>query len=164
MQRALPAPYTRIPPPACVAILFTNIRHGLRMWYRNFPAGIFCSIEYNFYCCYIGGQVLSTYNTGDLPIEESRIWKQFGSTFITPPNANAVAISFPRRPRFWLRQRLCGWWYYTEYVWSKTNSYAGWYSAGWKCLQDINGATSLYLCNSSQQSSQVNIIPKWPIH
>ncbi|MEP7253424.1 MAG: gliding motility-associated C-terminal domain-containing protein [Ginsengibacter sp.] len=46
----------------------------------------------------LGGQALGTYNTGDLPIEQSRVWKQFGLTFTTPAGVSDVVLSLSADP------------------------------------------------------------------
>ncbi|MEP7230007.1 MAG: gliding motility-associated C-terminal domain-containing protein [Ginsengibacter sp.] len=48
----------------------------------------------------LSGQVLQTYNTGDLPIEDARIWKQFGLSFTTPVNVGDVILSLSTDPVF----------------------------------------------------------------
>ena len=46
----------------------------------------------------LAGQVLATYSTGDLPVEESRVWKQFGLTFTTPAGVSDVVVSLTTDP------------------------------------------------------------------
>ena len=47
----------------------------------------------------LSGQVLATSNSGDLPMEDSKVWKQFGLTFTTPPNINSVILSLTTNPK-----------------------------------------------------------------
>ncbi|MBO9683486.1 MAG: carbohydrate binding domain-containing protein [Flavisolibacter sp.] len=38
------------------------------------------------------GTVLETYNTGDIPVTNSPVWKQYGMFFTTPPGVSSVVI------------------------------------------------------------------------
>jgi len=38
------------------------------------------------------GTILGTYNTGDIPLSSSPVWKQYGFYFTTPPNVSTVVI------------------------------------------------------------------------
>ncbi len=46
----------------------------------------------------LSGQVLQTYNTGDLPVEDVRTWKQLGLSFTTPANVSDVILSLSTDP------------------------------------------------------------------
>ncbi len=48
----------------------------------------------------LSGQLLATTNTGDIPLEDSRVWKQYGLTFSTPPGVNAVILTLSTDPKF----------------------------------------------------------------
>ncbi|MDQ6904119.1 MAG: gliding motility-associated C-terminal domain-containing protein [Bacteroidota bacterium] len=48
----------------------------------------------------LSGQVLATTNTGDIPMEDSRVWNQYGLTFTTPPDVNAVILTLSTNPKF----------------------------------------------------------------
>lgn len=47
----------------------------------------------------LSGQLLATSNSGDLPLEDSKVWKQFGLTFTTPPNVSTVILSLSTNPK-----------------------------------------------------------------
>jgi gliding motility-associated-like protein len=40
----------------------------------------------------ITGQVLQTYNSGDIPVEQTVVWKQYGFYFTTPVNASDIIL------------------------------------------------------------------------
>lgn len=48
----------------------------------------------------LSGQILDTVSTGELPIEDSRIWNQFGLSFTTPANVNDVVLSLTTSPKY----------------------------------------------------------------
>ncbi|MEP7317108.1 MAG: hypothetical protein ABI921_00145, partial [Panacibacter sp.] len=48
----------------------------------------------------LDGTVLSTSNTGDIPVAYDRIWKEYGLSFITPPNTPSVIVSITTEPKF----------------------------------------------------------------
>lgn len=39
-----------------------------------------------------GGDVLQTYNSGDIPVEQTVVWKQYGFYFTTPENTAAIVL------------------------------------------------------------------------
>ena len=47
----------------------------------------------------LSGQVLATTNTGDIPMEDSRVWKQYGLTFTTPSDVNGVILTLSTDPK-----------------------------------------------------------------
>jgi gliding motility-associated-like protein len=52
----------------------------------------------------LSGVILATANSGDLPIEFiGRVWRQYGLSFTTPPNVNAVVLTLSIDPK-----RGCG--------------------------------------------------------
>jgi gliding motility-associated-like protein len=44
------------------------------------------------------GALLATYNTGDIPIKPSKEWEQYGFTFKTPADADAVVLTITINP------------------------------------------------------------------
>src|SRR5665647_325386 len=40
----------------------------------------------------IAGQVLQTYNSGDIPVEQTVVWKQYGFYFTTPANVSNIVL------------------------------------------------------------------------
>jgi len=48
----------------------------------------------------LAGILLATATTGDLPIEDSRVWKQYGLSFTTPPDIDAVVLRLSTNPKF----------------------------------------------------------------
>ncbi|HUS01942.1 MAG TPA: gliding motility-associated C-terminal domain-containing protein [Chitinophagaceae bacterium] len=52
----------------------------------------------------LSGVILTTANTGDLPIEQiGRVWREYGLSFTTPPNIDAVVLTLSIDPK-----RGCG--------------------------------------------------------
>jgi len=48
----------------------------------------------------LDGTVLSTSNTGDIPVADDRIWNQYGLAFTTPANTPEVIVSITTNPKF----------------------------------------------------------------
>ena len=48
----------------------------------------------------LSGLVLATYSTGDIPIEEDKVWKQFGLSFKTPADISSLILSITTNPAF----------------------------------------------------------------
>lgn len=48
----------------------------------------------------LDGTVLASSTTGDIPVADDRIWKQYGLAFTTPPNTPEVIVSITTNPRF----------------------------------------------------------------
>ena len=48
----------------------------------------------------VAGNVLATYNTGDIPILTEKLWKQFGLSFQLPASENAVILSITINPKY----------------------------------------------------------------
>lgn len=48
----------------------------------------------------MAGVELATATTGDMPIEDSRVWKQYGFTFTTPADIDAVILTLSTEPKF----------------------------------------------------------------
>lgn len=52
----------------------------------------------NFTVSSLSGVTLASTNTGALPIEDERVWKQYGLTFTTPLDADAVVLTLSLMP------------------------------------------------------------------
>lgn len=48
----------------------------------------------------LSGQVIASGTTGDIPLEDSRVWRQYGITFTTPPAVNAVILTLSTHPPY----------------------------------------------------------------
>ncbi|QEC68475.1 gliding motility-associated C-terminal domain-containing protein [Panacibacter ginsenosidivorans] len=48
----------------------------------------------------LDGTVLSTSSTGDIPVADDRIWKQYGLAFTTPANTPEVIVSITTNPTY----------------------------------------------------------------
>ncbi len=48
----------------------------------------------------LDGTVLALDSTGYLPVSDTRTWKQYGLSFVTPPNTPSVIVSITAKPQF----------------------------------------------------------------
>ena len=47
----------------------------------------------------VTGQVLQTYNSGDVPVEQTVVWKQYGLYFTTPVNVSGIVLRMTNNAR-----------------------------------------------------------------
>ncbi|MDQ6889209.1 MAG: T9SS type B sorting domain-containing protein [Bacteroidota bacterium] len=73
--------------------LCANTTYEFASWMLNmkyFIQGIRPNITFTIET--ILGQVLQSYNSGDIPVEQTIIWKQYGFYFTTPANVNKIVL------------------------------------------------------------------------
>ncbi len=85
--------------------LCSNTTYQYAAWLANVMQNFACGgtpvlPNLTFTVSTLSGQVLSTFNTGDLPIEDSRVWKHFGLSFTTPAGVSDVVLSLTTNPAY----------------------------------------------------------------
>jgi gliding motility-associated-like protein len=76
-----------------VKTLCANTTYEFAAWMLNMKyvtQGIKPNITFNIET--VTGQVLQTYNSGDIPVEQTVKWKQYGFYFTTPANVSAIVL------------------------------------------------------------------------
>lgn len=90
-------------PPAVVHIdtansLCGDTRYQYSAWIANVMSKLACGgnpvlPNLTLTVSTLSGVTLATTNTGPLPVLDSRIWKEYGLSFITPANVNSVVLA-----------------------------------------------------------------------
>lgn len=86
-----------------VRSLCGNTTYQFAAWITNVMQEIACDhnpalANLSFNAQTLSGTMLGTYSTGDIPIEDSKAWHQYGFTFKTPPSIDAVILTITTKP------------------------------------------------------------------
>lgn len=85
-----------------------NTTYQYSAWLANVMRDFACSNnpvlpDITFTVSTLSGVILATNNSGELPINDVRVWEKYGLSFTTPPDINAVVLTLSINP-----QRGCG--------------------------------------------------------
>jgi gliding motility-associated-like protein len=86
-----------------VRSLCDNTTYQFAAWITNVMKDIACNhnpalANLSFNAQTLSGTIIGTYNTGDIPIEDAKAFRQYGLTFKTPPSTDAVIVTITTKP------------------------------------------------------------------